>query len=266
MVFTDAELRELATKVLGLLVAESQGIDEVPVATTMEGVHSLPAYQEIEGILKTVTVPITLLGKPAIDAAEAARLVIEEVEKALVATNEATKSAINATTGLDAIKQAVVNATSDLEALKKETLVVKDETTKEETVKTTRLAEEVIQAAGESILSVEMAIEESVVATEESIAATKLTIEAGILAEDAAERAKQHAENPPKMGENGNWWHWDEVAQSYIDSGVLAKGGVLYPTFEINPDDMCVYMNYQNEIEARMFEMDENGCLIFNTN
>lgn len=36
------------------------------------------------------------------------------------------------------------------------------------------------------------------------------------------------------MGDNGNWWKWDETQKKYVDTGILAKGGILYPTFTID--------------------------------
>lgn len=79
------------------------------------------------------------------------------------------------------------------------------------------------------------------------------------------ERAKEQADNPSTIGTNGNWWKWEEAAQAYIDTGVLAKGGMLYPTFEIDTSDMCIYMHYQDEIAAANFELEEDGNLIFKT-
>ena len=78
-----------------------------------------------------------------------------------------------------------------------------------------------------------------------------------------ADRAKQQADNPPKMGENGNWWKWNETKKAYIDTGILAKGGVLYPSLDILDDDMCLYMTYDDDIAADQFELDANGCLNF---
>lgn len=93
-------------------------------------------------------------------------------------------------------------------------------------------------------------------------AATKANKAAGN-ADTQADRAKEHADNPPKMGENGNWWKWDESKKMYVDTGILAKGGVLYPSFEILDDDMCLYMSYQDDIAADQFELDADGCLNF---
>lgn len=79
-----------------------------------------------------------------------------------------------------------------------------------------------------------------------------------------ANRAKEQADNPPKMGENGNWWKWDETQKEYVDTGILAKGGILYPTFTIDPDTMELIMYYQDDIAADMFDIDNEGFLIFN--
>ena len=65
-----------------------------------------------------------------------------------------------------------------------------------------------------------------------------------------ANRAKEQADNPPKMGENGNWWKWDETQKKYVDTGILAKGGILYPTFTIDPDTKELIMYYQDDIAA----------------
>ena len=79
-----------------------------------------------------------------------------------------------------------------------------------------------------------------------------------------ANRAKEQADNPPKMGENGNWWKWDETQKKYVDTGILAKGGILYPTFTIDPDTMELIMYYQDDIATDMFDIDNEGFLIFN--
>lgn len=43
--------------------------------------------------------------------------------------------------------------------------------------------------------------------------------------------AKELNDHPPKMGENGNWWQWDLSKHEYVDTGVIARGGAMYPSF-----------------------------------
>ena len=72
-----------------------------------------------------------------------------------------------------------------------------------------------------------------------------------------AGRAKEQADHPPMMGDNGNWWRWDEDADKYVDTGVLAKGGVLYPTFTIDESDMVLYMTFEDEVSDKLIRFDE---------
>lgn len=81
-------------------------------------------------------------------------------------------------------------------------------------------------------------------------------------ADKQAGRAKEWADHPTVMGENGNWWKWDEEKKEYVDTGSLAKGGVLYPNFYIDVDTMELFMAYQDEIAADQFVLEE-GCLCF---
>lgn len=45
------------------------------------------------------------------------------------------------------------------------------------------------------------------------------------------ELAKEMNDHPPKMGSNGNWWQWDLSKHEYVDTGVIARGGAMYPSF-----------------------------------
>lgn len=79
-----------------------------------------------------------------------------------------------------------------------------------------------------------------------------------------ADRAKAQADNPPKMGDNGNWWQWDDTLKKYVDTGVLAKGGVIYPTFAIE-DDLVLYMSFEDEVSPQLFKFEEaTGMLVLN--
>ena len=43
--------------------------------------------------------------------------------------------------------------------------------------------------------------------------------------------AKEMNDHPPKVGSNGNWWQWDLSKHEYVDTGVIARGGAMYPSF-----------------------------------
>lgn len=43
--------------------------------------------------------------------------------------------------------------------------------------------------------------------------------------------AKELNEHPAIAGENGNWWRWNLQTHAYEDTGIIARGGAMYPTF-----------------------------------
>lgn len=108
-----------------------------------------------------------------------------------------------------------------------------------------------------SLEHIQTAYENAVAAAKKAeTAATKANKAAGN-ADTQADRAKEQADNPPKMGDNGNWWKWDEAQKKYVDTGVLAKGGVLYPTFSIDDDDMVLYMEFEDKVSDKLIKFDE---------
>ena len=131
------------------------------------------------------------------------------------------------------------------------------QTAYENAVKATNSANEAAKSANNAASSANTATSNANLATQKAnTAATN--------ANTQANRAKEQADNPPKMGENGNWWKWDETQKKYVDTGILAKGDILYPTFTIDPDTMELIMYYQDDIAADMFDIDNEGFLIFN--
>lgn len=125
-------------------------------------------------------------------------------------------------------------------------------------------ANKATEAAKTATNNANEAAQQAKTATSNANLATQKANTAANNANTQANRAKEQADNPPKMGENGNWWEWDETQKKYVDTGILAKGGILYPTFTIDPDTMELIMYYQDDIAADMFDIDNEGFLIFN--
>ncbi len=125
-------------------------------------------------------------------------------------------------------------------------------------------ANKATEAAKTATNNANEATQQAKTATSNANLATQKANTAANNANTQANRAKEQADNPPKMGENGNWWKWDETQKKYVDTGILAKGGILYPTFTIDPDTMELIMYYQDDIAADMFDIDNEGFLIFN--
>lgn len=125
-------------------------------------------------------------------------------------------------------------------------------------------ANKATEAAKTATNNANEATQQAKTATSNANSATQKANTAATNANTQANRAKEQADNPPKMGENDNWWKWDETQKKYVDTGILAKGGILYPTFTIDPDTMELIMYYQDDMAADMFDIDNEGFLIFN--
>lgn len=108
-----------------------------------------------------------------------------------------------------------------------------------------------------SLEHIQTAYENAVAATKKAETAANSANTAAGNADTQADRAKEQADNPPRMGDNGNWWKWDDAQKKYVDTGVLAKGGVLYPTYSIDDDDMILYMEFEDEVSDKLIKFDE---------
>lgn len=108
-----------------------------------------------------------------------------------------------------------------------------------------------------SLEYIQTAYENAVAATNKANSAADKATKSAAEADKQADRAQEQADHPPMMGENGNWWKWDEASKKYVDTGVLAKGGVLYPTFSIDEGDMVLYMEFEDEVSDKLIKFDE---------
>lgn len=116
------------------------------------------------------------------------------------------------------------------------------ETTRD-TAEQERIANESTRQANEAVRETQEAAREKNTAdaitavNEAKTAAQQATTNATTAANNAntqAARAKEYADNPPKVGEDGYWYLWDEVNDVYVNtgwpsSGILLKGSLNSP-------------------------------------
>lgn len=260
---------QLLPVVLEKLGVEAQGVSEVEVVSDLTGVFSLPAYKKVGGVEKVVEAPVSLLQDIALDS------VNEATENAKAATGEALQAAKEtkeATADYTAVRGQVIAAGDRANAAADSVNDAKDKA-KEAAAAANQAAAGANAAkdkATEAADTANAVKEATLLAKAETLEATRkaneATVEATAATADAtvqADRAKELADHPTIMGDNGNWWKWDATLKKYVDTGILAKGGVLYPVFDINPETMELIMTYQDEIAADMFELNPEGSLIF---
>lgn len=63
--------------------------------------------------------------------------------------------------------------------------------------------------------------------------------------------AKELNEHPVKMGDNGNWWQWNIKTHAYEDTGIVARGGTMYPTFKHVGNKLYI-VDYGSNVSERV--------------
>ena len=63
--------------------------------------------------------------------------------------------------------------------------------------------------------------------------------------------AQELNEHPMKMGDNGNWWQWNVNAHAYEDTGIMARVGVMYPTFRHTGNKLYI-VDYDSNVSERV--------------
>ena len=122
MVLTEAQLQEIAKRVRAIIRAESKGVGDLPVATSLDGLLSLPALRFNGGVPEVVEAPISKLQDVALDAVSGATKAANaaavkantsagNADKATTAANNAAKSANDAAGTAGAATEAAKKAT-----------------------------------------------------------------------------------------------------------------------------------------------------------
>ena len=119
------------------------------------------------------------------------------------------------------------------------------ETTRD-TAEQERIANEATRQANEAVRETQEAAREKNTAdaitavNEAKTAAQQATTSATTAANNAntqAARAKEYADNPPKVGEDGYWYLWDEVNDVYVNTGWPSSGILLKGSLD-SPEDL----------------------------
>lgn len=250
----------------------SKNIFSCELATSLDGIKTMPALYDLNGVRKQVIAPLSLLTKN-VDAE------IAEAKKATAAANTAagkandaaasvTKATIDLTAERKKVEAAVNSSKTQTAAAQKaaadtmasKAAIEKNEAARQaaeqtrQTQETDRQSQETTRKSNEETRKSQetdrQKKETARVEAEKARAAAesgRATAEAGrVKAEskrqtdtqsaiDAAKNqtstAKELCEHPTKAGENGNWWMWNLQTHQYEDTGIIARGGAMYPSF-----------------------------------
>lgn len=204
----------------------------------MQGIQGWSAYEAAvqHGFVGTEAEWVQSLKQPALDAAAEALDAKAKVEATEQAVKEAESLRVTAETARNEAEQARDAA---------ETL--------RDTAEQERISNEATRQANEAIRETQEADRQKNTAdaitavNEAKTAAQQATTNATTAANNAntqANRAKEYADNPPKVGDDGYWYLWDEVDDVYVNTGWPSSGIVLKGSLD-SPEDLDTIVDPQ---------------------
>lgn len=244
----DTEFEALCARLLPkfneYLQRHSKNIFSCELATSLDGISTMPALYSKDGVQKQVIAPLSLLTKDVDIRIEEAKQATEEANTAAGKANDAAASVKKATTDLTAerkkVEDAVSASKSQTEAAKQATeatlsskAAIESNEAKRQAAEQTRQSQE--QARMDSETKRATAENARIAAEAGRVTAENKRIDDTLTALTESEKqtnlAQELNDHPPKMGDNGNWWQWDLSKHTYVDTGVIARGGAMYPAF-----------------------------------
>ena len=250
----------------------SKNIFSCELATSLDGIKTMPALYDLNGVRKQVIAPLSLLTKDVDAEIAEAKKATAAANTAAGKANDAAASVTNATTDLTAERkkvEAAVNSSitqtaaaqkAAADTLASKAAIEENEAARQaaeqnrQTQETARQSQETTRRSNEEARKSQetdrQKKETARVEAEKKRAdaeSGRASAEAGrVKAEskrqtdtqsaiDAAKNqtstAKELCEHPTKAGENGNWWMWNLQTHQYEDTGIIARGGAMYPSF-----------------------------------
>nr|DAM85617.1 MAG TPA: hypothetical protein [Caudoviricetes sp.] len=244
----DTEFEALCARLLPkfneYLQRHSKNIFSCELATSLDGISTMPALYNKDGVQKQVIAPLSLLTKDVDIRIEETKQATEAANTAAGKANDAAASVNKATTDLTAerkkVEDAVSASKSQTEAAQQATeatlsskAAIESNETKRQAAEQTRQSQEQARMDSETKRAT---AENSRIAAEAGRATAESkriddTLTALTESEKQTNLAQELNDHPPKMGDNGNWWQWNLSKHTYVDTGVIARGGAMYPAF-----------------------------------
>lgn len=229
----------------------SKNIFSCELATSLDGIKTMPALYDLNGVRKQVIAPLSLLTKNVDAEIAEAKKATAAANTAAGKANDAAASVTKATTDLTAERkkvEAAVNSSitqtaaaqkATADTLASKAAIEKNEAARQaaeqtrQTQETDRQKHEAARVEAEKKRAAAESGRASaeagrVKAESKRQTDTQSAIDA---AKSQTSTAKELCEHPTKAGENGNWWMWNLQTHQYEDTGIIARGGAMYPSF-----------------------------------
>lgn len=243
-------------------------ISELPPSVTFNGLWTL-GYQETKGKRMSVKVSLSEIQTAYDDMlslAETARTATTDMRRLEATVEEKEEERENFYSRSQAMVQGWSNdeqARKDAEAsrleVEAERVEAETERKKAEAARVetegVRIVEEQLRIRAEDERKAEELIRQKQEEDRENG-----TLEAILDAEAATNRLNALSDHRDEI-RDGYWWRWDEETGEWYNTGEIAKGNVMFATFELDPSTGILTMFTDEEYTGANFELDENGIL-----
>lgn len=243
-------------------------ISELPPSVTFNGLWTL-GYQETKGKRMSVKVSLSEIQTAYDDmlsATETARTATTDMRRLEATVEEKEEERENFYSRSQAMVQGWSNdeqARKDAEAsrleVEAERVEAETERKKAEAARVetegVRIVEEQLRIRAEDERKAEELIRQKQEEDRENG-----TLEAILDAEAATNRLNALSDHRDEI-RDGYWWRWDEETGEWYNTGEIAKGNVMFATFELDPSTGILTMFTDEEYTGANFFLDENGIL-----
>lgn len=243
-------------------------ISELPPSVTFNGLWTL-GYQETKGKRMSVKVNLSEIQTAYDDmlsATETARMATTDMRRLEATVEEKEEERENFYSRSQAMVQGWSNdeqARKDAEAsrleVEAERVEAETERKKAEAARVetegVRIVEEQLRIRAEDERKAEELIRQKQEEDRENG-----TLEAILDAEAATNRLNALSDHRDEI-RDGYWWRWNEETGEWYNTGEIAKGNVMFATFELDPFTGILTMFTDEEYTGANFFLDENGIL-----
>lgn len=243
-------------------------ISELPPSVTFNGLWTL-GYQETKGKRMSVKVSLSEIQTAYDDmlsATETARTATTDMRRLEATVEEKEEERENFYSRSQAMVQGWSNdeqARKDAEAsrleVEAERVEAETERKKAEAARVetegVRIVEEQLRIRAEDERKAQELIRQKQEEDRESG-----TLEAILDAETATNRLNALSDHRDEI-RDGYWWRWNEETGEWYNTGEIAKGNVMFATFELDPFTGILTMFTDEEYTGANFFLDENGIL-----
>lgn len=251
-------------------------VSELTPASSLVGFYTL-GYKQVEGESKSVKMDLSYVQK-------AYENTVDATGKANKATDAANKAASAANTKITDLRQleAIVEEKEEergnfysrsqamVQGWSNDEQVRKDAEADRELNETERQTKEIIRQEKEDERIVEEALRKKAEEGRDDNEAIRQrqeeqreeeTTKAILNTEAAADRLNSLSDHRDEI-RDGYWWRWNETTKEWYNTGEIAKGNVMFATFDLDPQTGVLTMITDPEYTGANFEVNEETGML----